>query len=90
MARPTAPALRSDVLRLSETQSSPFYPLSMTDLVFLFGGTIAEAQQIVQRADFPTPVRDGGRWYWNGRDVATWARTHGFRLWTDPITEERS
>ena len=54
--RPTAPALSSDALRAAQAQSAPFYSLSMAYLVFLFGGTIAEAQQIVQRDDFPRPV----------------------------------
>ena len=56
MTRPTAAALNSDALRAAQAQSAPFYPLSMTDLVFLFGRAIAEAQQIVQRGDFPRPI----------------------------------
>lgn len=53
MTRPTAPALSSDALRAAQAQSAPFYSLSMADLVFLFGGTIAEAQAIVTTPGFP-------------------------------------
>ena len=39
---PRSVATLSGQLRL---QSAPFYPLSMTDLVFLFGGTIRFAAE---------------------------------------------
>lgn len=87
MTRRQTAALSGDALRAAQAQSTPFYPLTMPDMHAIFRVSMAEAQAIVQSQGFPLPVQSGhgGRWYWNGFDVAKWARAHGFKLWRDPI-----
>ena len=90
MTRRQTAALSGDALRAAQAQSTPFYPLTMPDMHGIFRVTLAEAQAIVTTPGFPVPVQSapGGRWYWNGFDVATWARANGRTLWRDPVPGE--